>query len=535
MVLYRKYRPQKFSEIVGQEHIKKILTNSIIEDKVAHAYLFSGPRGVGKTTIARLLAKSLNCKNRKKDSAEPCGECLSCKEVTDDRNLDVIEIDAASNRGIDEIRELREKIRFSPTGSKYKIYIIDEVHMLTREAFNALLKTLEEPPKHAIFIMATTELHKVPDTIISRSCQLDFKKASKEEIIESLKNVCKKEKIEFDDSALEFIAESASGGFRDALSLLGQVISVSSAKIDSKTVSEILGLPPKELVTKFGDYLIKKDSKNLFEIINQISSRGYDFDQFVDFVISNLRDKMIKTQDKQIFILINMLLEAKENLKISPVDVLPLELMVVQLCGKESEVVSQLIEQTSKEAVVAREIRLSSNEARIGQRLTSASARADESSIEKRKTKNESTNTESTDNELTNQPITDSAETKKESNKAIKPFENTQGRQYSNVTIDLIKSKWQDIRNDLKKENHSISMILAEAQPVSVEDGIIELSISNKFYADKLKEPKKYQIIAAAIEQNLGVPLGFECEIQSVKKSQDDNNLVEAAKEVFDL
>src|SRR3989304_7190271 len=184
MVLYRKYRPQKFIDVVGQEHITKTLTNSLASEKYAHGYLFAGPRGTGKTTLARIFAKALNCTGRKlaKDSFEPCNKCSSCKEITLGKSLDLIEIDAASNRGIDEIRELRDKIRFAPTSSKFKVYIVDDVHMLTKEAFNALLKTLEEPPSHAIFIMATTEPQKVLPTILSRVQRFDFKKAQSPDI-----------------------------------------------------------------------------------------------------------------------------------------------------------------------------------------------------------------------------------------------------------------------------------------------------------------------------------------------------------------
>src|SRR3972149_1791873 len=201
MVLYRKYRPQKFGEIVGQSHIVQTLTNALANLKFGHGYLFSGPKGSGKTTLARLLAKSLNCTGRKlaKGSFEPCNRCTSCKEITAGKSLDLIEIDAASNRGIDEIRDLREKIRFAPTSSEFKVYIVDEVHMLTKEAFNALLKTLEEPPAHAIFIMATTEPGKIPATILSRIQRFDFRRATFQELEKLLGRTSKMENIKIDE------------------------------------------------------------------------------------------------------------------------------------------------------------------------------------------------------------------------------------------------------------------------------------------------------------------------------------------------
>ncbi len=233
--LYRKYRPQRMEEVSGQEHVLAVLKNAITEGRVAHAYLFSGPRGTGKTTIARILAKRLNC--QESNGTEPCGKCPQCVAHANRANLDLIEIDAASNRGIDEIRALKDRIGLAPASGKYKVYIVDEVHMLTKEAFNALLKTLEEPPSHAIFILATTELHKVPETIKSRCQTFLFKRASVQQLIERLNKISKSEEIEIDEAALRLIAHHSEGCYRDAESLLGQVLSLKTNKITKNDVA----------------------------------------------------------------------------------------------------------------------------------------------------------------------------------------------------------------------------------------------------------------------------------------------------------
>ncbi len=272
LVLARKYRPGKFSEIIGQEHINRTLKNAIKENKIAHAYLFSGQRGIGKTTTARILAKAVNCK--KVSGQEPCGKCDICREIDSSSSVDVIEIDAASNRGIDEIRQLRENIKFAPATCKYKIYIIDEVHMLTPEAFNAMLKSLEEPPSHVIFIMATTEPDKVLNTISSRCQSFSFRPISEEKIVEALKEIASKEKTKYEEEGIRMIARSAGGSMRDAQSIMDQALSYGSGKITSEETAELLGIIPGRFLFKLSGYIKDENPAEALTYSAQLYSEG---------------------------------------------------------------------------------------------------------------------------------------------------------------------------------------------------------------------------------------------------------------------
>ena len=367
LVLYRKYRPQTFAEIIGQEHIVQTLTNAVSTGMISHAYLFSGPRGSGKTSIARLLAKAVNCGNRKEGTAEPCNKCSSCLEIMEGRSMDLIEIDAASHRGIDEMRELKDGIRFVPTKSKYKVFIIDESHQLTKEAANALLKTLEEPPAHAIFVLATTEIHKMISTIISRCQRFDFRKLTLPEIIKRLEIISQKEKVKIEKAALELIALNSGGSIRDGESLLDQALTFSGTlegkgEIKAEDIKGLLGLVEINLVSKFCDFIAEKKASEAINFLNDIIDKGLDLQNFTKALINYLRQALIlrltgpsaKGADNSIITgltkeefqklgeqaavfkedelrnILELFLEAENKMKYSSIPQLPLELAIIE-------------------------------------------------------------------------------------------------------------------------------------------------------------------------------------------------------------
>ena len=370
LVLYRKYRPKTFSEVIGQEHIVQTLANAISLDMVSHAYLFAGPRGSGKTSLARLLAKALNCQNRK--GFEPCNKCSSCLEINQGRAIDLIEIDAASNRGIDEMRELRDGIKFAPTKLKYKVFIIDECHQLSKEAANALLKTLEEPPSHAIFILATTQIHKMIPTIISRTQRFDFRRLTFSEIIKKLEMIARTEKVKIEKPALELIASNSGGSLRDGESLLDQVLTYSRTlnkeKIEAGDIKQLLGLVDINLISQLVDFIYKKNRAGAISFLDEVLDKGKDPQELVKSLISYLRGALIlkissatslqenpdltnsviagltkeekerlkaqaqnfSTEDIQLAL--KLFMKAENEMKYSSIPQLPLELAIIESC-----------------------------------------------------------------------------------------------------------------------------------------------------------------------------------------------------------
>ena len=353
--LYRKFRPVKFDELVGQEHITKTIKNQIISDRVGHAYLFNGGRGTGKTTIAKILARAVNCLNPQ--DGEPCNECEICKAALDGSLTDIVEMDAASNNSVEDVREIREAVNFLPTKAKYRVYIIDEVHMLSTGAFNALLKTLEEPPKHVKFLLATTEPQKIPATILSRCQRFDFKRISNEDIIKRLKIVCNESKISISEEALNLIATLAEGGMRDALSILERCNQDGEDKIDENKIRDLVGIPQITYVKQIVESIIKSDVTNALNVVENVLKEGKDINNLIWETIKYSKDILLykstgkvdtynkqEIQDIQVLSekatkdeLINLvcnLSELENNVKLSTQKLIIFQAGIIKLCNK---------------------------------------------------------------------------------------------------------------------------------------------------------------------------------------------------------
>jgi DNA polymerase-3 subunit gamma/tau len=512
---YLKYRPQKVSEldlISVRESLEKILKSK----KIPHAFLFSGPKGIGKTSAARIFAKSINCPGKRKDF-EPCNKCDVCQEITNGSSLDLIEIDAASNRGIDDIRSLREKIKLSPARCRYKVYIIDEAHMLTTEAFNALLKTLEEPPAHAVFILCTTEPEKLPKTIVSRCLQIKFQKAKKEEVINSLKRVVKGEKLEVEKEVLAEISVNAEGSFRDAQKILDQ-LSLANRKISLKEAKKLLGkieeLQPDKLLLA----LAEKNIKTALLEIDRVVNFGADLEVYTQGLLENLRwlllnkagltvlemeeETLLKEMESKfdkvdLLRLINLFSRATLEIKTSQIAQLPLELAVIEWNemshGSDSG-------STSLQTQASRQSRDTVSPANQRADLMKTSSHADPPHA----------------------GIKDEAS------------QNLSGPLHSNSkgkSLNEILEKWGDLLAGVRPLNHSVEALLRAARPIKLDGSNLTLEVFYKFHKERLETEKCRLIIEEVASQLLGLPVKLKC-ILGEKKNSFIEDKVEEVQEV---
>lgn len=501
--LYRKYRPQNFTEVVGQNHIKITLEQEIKTGKIAHAYLFCGPRAVGKTTLARVFAKSINCEKRKKDSADPCNTCLSCMEITAGRALDIIEIDAASNTGVDNVRDnIIASARVAPSRSKYKVFIIDEVHMLSAQAFNALLKVIEEPPANVVFILCTTEAHKVPATIISRCQRFDFKRIGVNDAVKKLTYIIQAEKIKVAKDILEAIARHADGHMRDAESLLGQIISIGGAEITQDEADLIIPRSDLNEVINLLEFLIKKDAAGGIRLINKLMDDGVDLKIFVKDMIEILRKLMLMKISPG---LVNKLsLELGETLELK-INKLAQDLTIEQalkfldkFIKVSSELKTDFIQQLALEMAI---VDICTAAATIRSSLGVSQSFPSGSRF----------------NQIKSQPAAAKTE-------ADKPAGNGE---VINFTDNQIQEKWNEVLAKVKQYNHSLSFILRVCQPRSLSGNQLCLAFKYKFHKDRVSEIAIKNIIEKVLHQVYGSPVTIEAVI-------DENLEVAASKLVSD-
>jgi len=517
--LYRKWRPQTFEDIIGQKHITQTLINAISLNRISHAYIFSGPRGVGKTTTARILAKSLNCENG--PTSHPCNKCERCIRITDGYSMDVMEIDGASNNGVDSIRELRNKVNFAPAEGRYKIYIIDEVHMLSQGAFNALLKTLEEPPPHVIFIFATTDPHKIPNTILSRCQWFNFRRISLADIVAKLKMIVKDEKLNIDDKTLNIIARSSTGSMRDAESALDQIIAYCGKDITSQSVREVLGIIEEEVFFDFMEAIIKNDTLKGIEIINRTSDLGEDASQFIknlmEYVhnlslakvcqkeILNLKD--IFTEDRErllkqsktiklekLFNMVNYLTEAERKMRYTRHPWILLEMLVIKFTAGENYSLKEVEEEKDKY-------------------LLDLSTKKDVSVSGKK-------NTVTREEVPPKKKILDKVKTKEDSSIQAKE-----------VSTDLdFNQAWTTILNKIKKTKMAVYSFIIANNLVTIENDKLIIGFNKKytFHKESLEKKNNKILLQDLIKEETGRVLAVECIINDNGK---EDSFLEAEQE----
>lgn len=491
-VLYRVYRPKLFSEIIGQEQIKTTLQKAVAAGAFAHAYLFTGPRGTGKTSAARIFARAINCQHAK--NGEPDNTCAICRQFLDGTSLDLVEIDAASNTGVENIREIIEHLKFSPSQAKYKVFIIDEVHMLSKGAFNALLKTLEEPPAHAVFILATTEVNKVPATVISRTQRFDFRKISGQQLSDYLAAVAKKEKMNIDKPALELIANAAEGSVRDALSILDKVSGLD--KIDLAAAEQLLGITNVIAAQKFLDILDAKDAKGALNYLQNLFAAGVDPVQFnrdfleylrkvlmvglgakTDFAldesqINNLKRHAESIKTSALLYIIRLFLRANRDFQISPNAELPLEIAAAEACLQGVE--------SGASAARAESVKKNDNRMRAGYAEANIAAKP-------------------------MQPTADESGEEAPENP---------GRMVSRAEL---VSAWPNIMAKFREAGSSMVVLMQQAAVSEVSGNMITVRFSHKFHKDAMEQAKNREAFLKVLDSFFGANFGLHCELAAGK------------------
>ncbi len=543
-VLSLKYRPQSFLDVIGQDHVTQTLINAFKKNRVGQGYIFTGPRGVGKTTTARILAKGLNCKNSK--NGNPCNKCNICDEITEYRNLDVLEIDGASNRGIEEIRNLRELIKFSPMNSLYKIFIIDEVHMLTNQAFNALLRTLEEPPAHGKFIMCTTDIHKVPDTIISRCQRFDFNRISINDIKESVNSILSKEKINSDLESVEAIAVKSEGSMRDALSILDQIIAFSDNKINYKDVEKILGLVSSELYFRLTNSINDKNSDLLLETLTEIRNGGIPIDDVVKGLNVHIRNLMYASLNDGV-----KALEMSDDLKKEYVK--SSKLWDIRDLLRITEVLNDLelnINRSNQPYIMfeisALKLLEMDQSISIEELLNQSSNNVkDDVSTEKDQKKDDSILNNEIEEKVIKDKVIEKNEVHKKDEKPDKVIEEKNDDDLS-LDIESMKGKWSTIITNVTNVRTSIGIVLEHSSPIDFDKKVLKIGVYNqpKFSLDLLNNNKEVieKVIANELKQRVSINFSeihnksdtVDLKEQSTANKNNDSDAMDSVIELFD-
>ncbi|OWR26626.1 DNA polymerase III subunit gamma/tau [Saccharibacillus sp. O23] len=516
IALYRAWRPQSFQDMVGQQHIIRTLQNAIREQRVSHAYLFSGPRGTGKTSAAKILAKAVNCE--KGPAPEPCNECETCKRIAAGAVMDVLEIDAASNRGVEEIRDLREKIKYAPTEVRRKVYIIDEVHMLTTEAFNALLKTLEEPPEHAMFILATTEPHKLPATIISRCQRFDFRRVSLEEQTARLAEICREEKIEAEENALQYIARLSDGGMRDALSVLDQISAFTDGKVTYEQVLGMTGGIASEQFSALADSLTAKDAGGVLQTVESWMQEGKSADKCMENLLYYFRDllmiKMVPNAEhmtervldassfhavaerfskENLFRTIDTLSRYQNEMKYAANPQMLFEVALLNLVGldERAEVSPQTAHASApaadSQAVRKLEIRIADLEKKLEQAMRAgiaASGGAGEPGG--------------------GRPAARPSAPRVSRMAKLPPHMDRYLAHRDDSSFKDIRGKWNQVLQRVKEEKVTVHAWFTNGEPVSASDDSVLVAFKNDIHRETIEKPANRQVVEQVLAQVLG-------------------------------
>jgi len=532
LIFARKFRPQTFEEIVGQETITTTLKNAIRQERVPQSFLFSGPRGVGKTSTARILAKALNCKEG--PTEKPCGKCISCKEIEQGNSMDVLEVDGASNRGIEEIRTLRENVKFKPSSGRYKIYIIDEVHSLTGDAFNALLKTLEEPPAHVKFIFATTEAHKVPLTILSRCQRLQFKRISVPEAVEKLEKIAQKEKLKCEKNVLFMIAKATEGALRDAESLLDQLASFSEGKIKEEDVLTLLGLAPEAMYVSVLVAIREKKGDEIFGLVKKLYEEGADLAQFAKGLFEVFRHLLVlKTAVKA-----EALIEASSDM------IVKLKKLTTDFPQGELLLALSILQNLQiqlRRPVASPKLLL---EAALLKLVYMDGMKSVDSLIQNASLASRGSSAAPAMEKKTLKPVTAASRVEipqkgtgtvssgtgsfSAGKGACPPQKETEPVPPEGLTLNDVEKVWPQVIELVKAKRMSLSLYLAEAEPAEVEGSVIVLGLPSefRFHKETLEKDLNKQVIEDAFAQALAVKVRVQCVV-----TERDGTTQEAAEE----